>query len=142
MVKPHKAKAVVITCMDFRFQNAVRKYMKKKNLLGHSDRIVVAGGSRDFIIPVKEQHKDYVWTQLNLSLELHNPTKIIIIDHQDCGGYAQDGLIPKGLILSKDKRKHISMLKKLKRVILKKFPKKKVKFVYLGLDDSIEELDL
>ena len=134
----HKAKAVIITCMDFRFYTAIRDYITQHDLSGSVDRIIIAGGSRDFICPVREEFSNYVWTQLQLSIELHDPDEIIFIDHQDCGGYAQDGLIPKGLDKNKDKIEHTKHLKKLHKILSKKFPNKIVKYLFLGLDHSIE----
>ena len=136
----HKAKALVITCMDFRFQNAIRGYLKKNGILGDCDRIVIAGGSRDFVCPVKPQFSSYVWTQLELSLKLHDPKEVIVIDHQDCGGYAQDGKIPKGVSKDKDEKGHIKVFVKFKKLFNAKYPLKPIRFLNISLDGIIEEV--
>src|SRR3990167_9746884 len=115
----HKAKAVVITCMDFRFHDKIQDFLKKKGYLGHCDEIVIAGASRDFVKPVHPEDGKYVWKQLGLSIKLHDPDEIIVIDHQDCGGYAQDGTIPSGLEVQIDKSKHLVFLEELKDKINK-----------------------
>ena len=137
----HKAKAVVITCMDFRFHNKIQEYLLDKGYLGHCDEIVIAGASRDFIKPLKKEHGDYVWRELELSIKLHNPDEIIFIDHQDCGGYAQDSLIKGGLPVDADKNEHIAMLVPLKSELAKRFPGKAVKFIYAELAGDIYEIN-
>lgn len=136
----HKAKAVVVSCIDFRFQDVVQKLLQSENLLGGYDLISIAGGSRDFVQPVVEDDKNYVWKELNISLQLHDPEVIVVIDHQDCGGYAQDGTIPSGLSVDEDCEKHVSFLKKLKVELDQKYPDKKKKFIFAKLDGSVEEL--
>ena len=134
----HKAKAVIITCMDFRFHRKIEKFLKENEYIGKYDKITIAGGSRDFIKPIENSHGEYVWRQLELSIKLHNPDEIIFIDHQDCGGYAQDGLIKAGIPLAADKSGHTIFLKKLKQKLLKKFPGKILKFMYIPLGDAEE----
>ena len=50
----HKAKAVVVGCIDFRFRSFIDKYLHEQEFGDSYDLISVAGGSRDFIVPVEE----------------------------------------------------------------------------------------
>ncbi|GAB4139733.1 MAG: hypothetical protein Fur0024_0260 [Patescibacteria group bacterium] len=136
----HKAKAVVITCIDFRFHDQVQSFLKEKGYLGHSDEIVIAGSSRDFVKPLEEFHGNYVWRQVELSMKLHDPDEIVVIDHQDCGGYAQDGTIPAGLSKEEDKNHHKNHLEKLKSDLEAKYAGKVVKFFYATLEGNVEEV--
>lgn len=138
----HKAKAVVITCIDFRFHKQIQEFLKDKGYLGNYDKIVIAGASRDFVKPLETAHGQYVWRQLELSISLHNPDKIIFIDHQDCGGYSQDGLIKGGLERDEDLIQHKAMLVLLKKHLFKKFPNKKVIFYYADLKGDIKLVKL
>lgn len=133
----HKAKACIISCMDFRFHDQIQKFLKDQGYLGHSDEIAIAGGSRDFIFPVEESDGKYIWKQLGLSIKLHDPDEIVFIDHQDCGGYAQDGTIPNGLDLQSDRKQHQKFFEKLKLKINQAFPGKKVSFYHAALDGEI-----
>jgi carbonic anhydrase len=135
----HKAKAVVITCMDFRFQEKIQEFLKRKDYLGHCDQIIIAGGGRDFISPVEIPDGQYVWKQLELSMKLHDPEEIIIIDHQDCGGYAQDDTIPLGLPIKEDMARHGGFLTKLQAILANKY-QKKVTLYYAQLDGKIIKL--
>lgn len=137
----HKAKAVIITCMDFRFHDKIQDFLNNQGYLGHCDEIVIAGASRDFIKPVEADDGKYVWKQLGLSLKLHEPEEIIIIDHQDCGGYAQDGTIPGGLKMEDDLHKHTDYLQKLQKKLVKECPGKKISFYYAELQGEIRKVN-
>ena len=134
----HKAKACIVACMDFRFQKKIQSYLLKNNLHGFCDRIIIAGGSRDFIYPVEKEDGLYAWKQLGLSIKLHDPDEIIFIDHQDCGGYAQDGTIPSGLPLEDDKLAHKKFLIELQKKFKKKYPDIKIKLLYLNLENELD----
>ena len=136
----HKAKACVVTCIDFRFQKKIQDLLKLKGYIGVCDQISVAGASRDFIKPVKKEDGEYAWKQLEMSIKLHHPDEIIFIDHQDCGGYAQDGTIPGGLSKDEDKKAHTGFSKKLFKKLHLKFPEKKVRFYYAELGAGIEDV--
>ncbi|MBN1915842.1 hypothetical protein JW796_02485 [Candidatus Dojkabacteria bacterium] len=136
----HKAKALVVSCIDFRFQLYVQEWLKEKGYLGHCDEIVLAGSSRDMVKPLEEFHRDSLARQIDLSVKLHDPDEIIIIDHQDCGGYAQDGTIPGELPEGEDKEKHVQYAGEIKEILEKKYPGKNIKNYYLSLKGEMQEI--
>lgn len=138
----HKAKAVVVGCIDFRFRGFIDKYLHEQDFGSSYDLISVAGGSRDFIVPVEENDGRYAWKQLELSLKLHDPDMIVFVDHQDCGGYAQDGTIPGGLVVEEDKQKHLTFLKELKEILSSKYPEKVFKAFHADLVGNIHALEV
>ncbi len=136
----HKAKACIITCMDFRFHEAIQGFLKEKGYLGTSDEISIAGGSRDFIKPVEEDDGRYIWKELGLSIKLHDPDEVVFIDHQDCGGYAQDGTIPSGLEPAADQAEHHKYFTQLQEKFNTLYPGKILKFYHAKLDGSVTEV--
>lgn len=136
----HKAKACVVGCIDFRFRSATDNFLKSQPWADSYDLISIAGSSRDYIKPMKPEHGDYAWLQLELSVKLHEPDILVVVDHQDCGGYAQDGTIPGGLERDEDREKHSEKLETLKERVLAKHPNLQIKFYHIGLDDDIKEL--
>lgn len=104
--------------------------------------ISVAGCSRDFIFPVDPIDEKYVWKELGLSVKLHDPDKIIFIDHQDCGGYAQDSTIPSGLEKEKDAEEHKKYFEKLKQKLQENYPDKEFQFFHAALDGGVDEVEV
>lgn len=133
----HRAKACVVECIDFRFRNYVDNFMKLQNWGDSYDLISVAGGSRDFVNPMNIHDGEYVWKELDLSIQLHEPDFIVFIDHQDCGGYAQDGCIPANLDYVDDCKAHCEKLKEVKKNILQKYPDKTFLAYHIGLNREI-----
>ena len=138
----HKVKACVVGCIDFRFRDHEDEFLKHQEWGDSYDLITIAGGSRDFISPVEEIDGKYVWKQLKLSVDLHDPEVIVFVDHQDCGGYAQDGTIPNGLEFAKDEEEHAKFFKQLKEKLQESYPSKQYKFFFAGLDGVVEEVEV
>jgi len=136
----HKAKACIILCMDFRFQETIQKWIADQGLLGHADEIIVAGAARDIVKPIEPIHKESLLRQIELSVKLHDPDQIIVIDHQDCGGYAQDGTIPNGLSEDEDKKMHKEHLETFKGILSEKLPSKQIKSYYATLQGKVVEI--
>jgi len=137
-----KVQACVTGCIDFRFRDFEDDFFKHQDW-GHSyDLITVAGGSRDFVTPVEEADGKYVWKQLELSVQLHNPDLLVFIDHQDCGGYAQDGTIPGKLKFANDIKEHTKFFEQLKEKLNKKYPTKLSLFYFAGLDGRVQEVKI
>ena len=77
-----KAKNCVISCIDFRIQKYIYKWLKDTHNLGKSDLIEIAGSSRDIVKPLKPHHKEDLLRNIQVSVELHNPENIIIFDQR------------------------------------------------------------
>lgn len=136
----HKAKACVITCMDFRFQDKIQGFIKEQGWLGECDEIILAGASRDIVKPLETFHKDSIMRQIALSVKLHNPDEIIIIDHQDCGGYAQDQTIPGGLETEKDQAEHKIYAEQTLDLLTKVYPDKKISIYFATFSGDFVKL--
>ena len=107
----HKAKALVINCMDFRLQTGVREFLVKElNLLDNYDYVGIAGVAQNLVNPRAPFCKDLLLEQIELSVKLHDVDQIILINHTDCGAYG--GHFPE------EKEKHSEDLKKAKEIIL------------------------
>ncbi len=137
--KTERAKYCVLTCIDYRFQEKVFNWLHKKHMLGESDLIMVAGCSKDLVKPHNSESFESLLNQLSISVKLHNPENIILIDHQDCGGYAADGTIASGLPINEDRMLHEKYSKEAKDIITKYFPARKISCYYVSLENDIPE---
>src|SRR3954447_10716429 len=77
--------AMLLGCIDPRLQEPVRKYTAKHHLTGKYSQFVIAGAAIGVVAePFKDWHKAF-WDNLATSQQLHHITKVIAIDHRDCG---------------------------------------------------------
>lgn len=88
--KDHKAEALVFSCIDFRFQEIIRQFTEGLGLTGKSDHIAVAGAIRQLIHPEIQAYNEFLLLQISISMRLHNPRTIYLINHEDCGAYGED----------------------------------------------------
>ncbi|WP_026098183.1 carbonic anhydrase [Kamptonema formosum] len=84
----HTAKALVLSCIDFRFLEAERYLLALKNLSNQYDWTALAGASLALSGFPNGADTDAFWDQLEISYKLNHIKKVIILDHQDCGAYA------------------------------------------------------
>ena len=80
-----KYKAMVLSCIDPRFQPIVFNYLKKRNLNGKYSSFTIAGSAIGVTAAkFRKWHKTF-WDNLETSINLHKITKLIVINHCDCG---------------------------------------------------------
>ena len=125
-----KYEAMVLSCIDPRFQPKIYKYLKKKKLIGKYSSFTIAGAG------IGVTHKKFkkwhltFWDNLNTSIKLHKITKLIVINHNDCGA-AKIANKEKKFNLSIENKMHKLSFKNIKKKLKKKHPKLKVKFKIL-----------
>jgi len=77
--------AMILACIDPRFQEPVHAYAQKNGLIGKYSQFVFAGAAIGVVAPkFADWHKTF-WDNLATSVELHHIKKVIVIDHRDCG---------------------------------------------------------
>ena len=80
-----KFKAMVLSCMDPRFQHLVQNHLKKKKLIGKYSAFTIAGAAVGVTHKkFKQWHKTF-YDNLAISIQLHKIEKLIVINHKDCG---------------------------------------------------------
>lgn len=111
--KKHTCHALIVHCIDFRFQGAIRKLFNSLGLRhGHFDRLSVAGGAGNF--KILEEHAP-------LSRKLHEPELVILTIHEDCGAGAKK-----------------EDLRKARKIAKKSIPN--TRCFYLKLNGEVEEV--
>lgn len=116
----HTCDAIVVCCIDFRFQKYIRDWTDKNLKNKTFDLVGFAGSTKDLNTVLK---------QIDISVQLHNINQVILIHHEECGAYGKDST-PK---------RHASDLKKARREILKKYPNLKVDLYYLLLNGKFQK---
>ena len=79
-------KAMVLSCIDPRFQDLVHKETVKKGLTNKYSACTIAGACIGVVAPTFKKWHQTFWENLDISVQLHNIKKVIVINHRDCGG--------------------------------------------------------
>jgi carbonic anhydrase len=117
----HTCQAIVIHCIDFRLQKSLNDWLGRRFGLSDYDRVSLAGGVFDFYTILR---------QVEISDRLHKIKKVILINHEDCGAYGDEG-IPE---------RHAHDLREAERKIEALFPHLDVEIYYMHLTGILENL--
>ena len=128
----------LLSCMDFRLMDEIERYMAGRGLRDKYDHVILAGASLGAITDKYPAWNKTFWEHLDIAIKLHNIHTVMIMDHRDCGAYK----VILGEKHAKDpkveKDTHSAQLKKLKDMIVRKYPKLKVETLLMGLDGKVE----
>ena len=131
-----KYKAMVLSCMDPRFQHLVQNYLKKKKLTGKYSAFTMAGAAVGVTHSKFKKWHNTFYDNLATSIQLHEIEKLIVINHKDCGA-AKIVNGKKEFNPENEKHIHQNSFSKLKKEIKKRFPKLKVELNLIALDSKI-----
>ncbi len=129
-----KYEAMVLSCMDPRFQPKVFKYLKAKKLTGKYSSFTIAGAAIGVTHKkFKKWHSTFI-DNLSTSIKLHKINKLIVINHKDCGAAKIVNGKKKFTSIIENKI-HKDSFKVIKKTLNKKFPNLKIYFKILSLKD-------
>ena len=130
-------KAMVLSCIDPRFQPIVYNYLKKKKLMGKYSAFTIAGSAVGVTANrFKKWHKVF-WENFDTSVKLHNIKKLIVINHRDCGAAKIINGKKKFSTINETKVHKISF-QKLKKIFKKRYPKLKIELKLVSLNKKIQ----
>ena len=122
-----KYEAMVLSCIDPRFQSKVYKYLKSKKLTGKYSSFTIAGAAIGVTNKKFKKWHSTFWENLKTSIKLHRITKLIVINHKDCGA-AKIVNGKKKFSSSIEDKIHKQSFEKLRKTLRKKHPNLKVNF--------------
>src|SRR3989344_6979785 len=99
----HKAEAIIITCIDFRFQEYINNWITENFKPKTFDRGAFAGASKSLAT---------ILSQIEVAERLHQIKKAVLINHEDCGAYGEEGHVDH----------HVRDLHHAEKTIKEKFP--------------------
>ena len=135
-----KYEAMVLSCIDPRFQPLVYDYLKKKKLIGKFSAFTIAGGAIGVTHEkFKKWHSVFI-ENLSTSIKLHKIKKLIVVNHTDCGAAK---IVNKKKTFNKkiEFDIHKRALNLVKYKIKKKFPKLKVEISLMSLKKEITKFN-
>ena len=135
---PVKFKAMVLSCIDPRFQPIIYNYLKKKNLKGKYSLFSIAGSAIGVTANRFKKWHVVFWQNIETSIKLHKIKKLIVINHRDCG--AAHLVNGKKIFDRKNETKiHRDSFKKITKIFKKKYPKLKIELKLISLNGRIEK---
>ena len=118
----HQAEALIATCIDFRLQEAINKWILENFTPKTFDRVALGGGVKNL---------DVILGQIDIAVRLHHIKKVVLINHEDCGAYGEIGTY----------EKHTQDLKDAKDRVKKNYPNLEIKTYYLHLNGTFESIN-
>ena len=118
----HTCDALIVSCIDFRFQKYIQKWLRKTFKNKTYDYVGFAGGTKDLKTIMK---------QLDISVRLHKIKQVVLMHHEECGAYGKDSTPDR----------HTKDLLKGKKTIQKKYPQLSTALYYIHLNGKFEKVD-
>ena len=133
-----KFKAMVLSCIDPRFQSKVYIYLKKRKLSGKYSSFTIAGAAVGVTHSKFKKWQNTFFENLSTSIKLHKINRLIVINHKDCGA-AKVANGKNQFDEMREKKIHEESFRKLKKILNKKFPKLYHEFYVMNLKGFIEK---
>ncbi|OGK11610.1 hypothetical protein A2954_06690 [Candidatus Roizmanbacteria bacterium RIFCSPLOWO2_01_FULL_37_12] len=118
----HICNALIVSCIDFRFQKFIQKWLAKNFKNKTYDYVGFAGSTKDLKTILK---------QLDVSVRLHKIKQAVLIHHEDCGAYGKDSTPDR----------HAKDLLTAKKTVQKKYPQLRLALYYIHLDGKFEKVN-
>ena len=117
---------LLLTCIDLRYPDVIHARMEPKFHKLY-DHVCLAGAGLAPVVDFGADRKPH-WEQtflehVAISIALHSITKVVVMDHRDCGAYRKFGLLAKeDNGTAKEKAVHFQQMKRLKTLVKREFP--------------------
>lgn len=134
----NRCRALVISCIDFRVQSAVRAYLEESGLGNDFDLMTVGGVARPFVVNTAGS-REFLLHQIDVSRRLHDPCEVVLIPHEDCGTY---GGTPAFASRAEEFDRYREDVARATELILARHPDLKVTTVFaIRTDDGFRVVD-
>ena len=133
-----KYKAMVLSCIDPRFQPIIFNYLKRKKLSGKYSFFTIAGSAIGVTAPNFKKWQKTFWDNLETSIKLHKIRKLIVINHRDCGA-AKIVNGKKKFDSFNETKIHKNSFAKIKNKFKNKYPNLKIETNLASLNKKVEK---
>ena len=132
---------LALSCIDYRLFDSTIELLREDCCVDAFDHTILAGASLGY-----NQTEYTCWPNtfiehVDLAIKLHKITKIVVIDHEDCGAYK---LFYPDLERHhhREREYHIKNIKKFIKHMKKKYPDLKFSGYILRLDGTAEKIKI
>ena len=130
--------ALLLSCVDYRLQDATTAYMDRIGLRDDYDHVALAGASLAAMTRERPAWGRTFREHLALALDLHRIRRVLVLDHRDCGAYRL--LLGESAVRGPrtEYQTHARVMRALRARILGDHPRLKVDLGLMALDGSVE----
>ena len=131
---------LLLTCMDYRLMDEIAAYMDHRGLKDGYDHVILAGASLGALTDKRPDWGRTFWQHLDVAMELHHVTKVIVLDHLDCGAYRVflgDNAVDTP---AKELAAHTHYLRELRAEIGRRHPDLDVELGLMSLDGRVRPI--
>lgn len=129
----HHCDALVIHCIDFRFHEAIRDFLQNELGLASYDLLTIPGAAKHFTAIGSAVRREGLLEDIGISVRLHAPKEIILINHSDCGAYGGATVFTS---VEEERKNHESALKEAAEALRQNFSGITIKLYYADLVDK------
>ncbi len=130
--------SMLLSCIDPRMVTPVGDYMFGRGLRGKFSQFVIAGAAIGVVAPQFASWQPAFWDNLATSIKLHSITRLIAINHRDCGAakiaYGDAAVATKAA----ETETHKTAATAFRAEMTKRQPAMKLEIGLMALDGSIE----
>ena len=113
----YQADATVVRCIDERTKSALGIFTEKEGLVRYDD-ISIPGSIKALASPVSEEERKIVLGYIVSSVRLHHSKKIVLVAHNECGGYG--GVVGKEYYLAELEKAAAVVANALPEILIEK----------------------
>jgi len=137
-----QARALMLSCMDYRLVDDLVTKMEAEGLHDNYDHVVLAGASLGVVHQKFADWHDTFWQHLDVAKQLHHIKEVIVIDHRDCGAYRL--ALGEAAVDSAEKetQMHQLAISEFALRVTARHPELAVKGYLMALDGTAEEIML
>jgi carbonic anhydrase len=136
------AKALLLSCMDYRLIDDLVRFMDGQGLQNQYDHVILAGASLGV---VSEGFSDWhltFWQHLDVAIELHHVETVIVIDHRDCGAYRIALGVDPAASPETEYQQHRNVMLDFAMQLRERHPTLGLETYLMALDGSVEPVSL
>lgn len=127
--KGHNCPNLLIRCMDFRFHRTLDEllpelFSDEGGIKDYDSPGVAGGGSKSII---DEASRPVVFSAIDIAIEKHHISRIIVVNHVDCGAYGGSSQFTSP---DEEEKFHRGELKKAEEILTAKYPELEIIILY------------
>lgn len=113
----YQADATILRCIDERTKSALKSFVEKEGLTRYDD-VSIPGSIKALASPASEEEKKIVLGYIASSVRLHHSKKIVLVAHNECGGYG--GVVGKEYYLAELEKAAAVVANALPEILIEK----------------------